>query len=149
MQEFPVSKTSHIIPFDTIDNGKPYTFALGKESDNAGSVTIKGNGDSYTLQIGSDSQNTTKLRKEQIPAYVESLDFIEKLGLGYFIKKLPINTLSTLLNNTSKGDIHVDHKDKNFDESEKMKVLLAFGKLLDIPGTDTIQNSEDGPALFH
>ena len=135
------------IPFQKIDNGKPYTISLDRQSETADTVTVKKQGDKYIVQIGGNTKNTTELSKEMIPAYIQSLQFMEKLGLGYFIRNLPGNELSDVLELTSKDTVRVNNKDGKFEEDEKKRIISSFGKLLGIKWADNI-HSTDGSKLF-
>lgn len=135
------------IPFQEIDNGNPHTIQLDSHSENTDTVTIKRHDNLYVIQMGNDPENTTELPKEKVSAYIKSLRFMEKLGLGYFLRNLSQNELSSILALTSKDTETVDNRDGNFDETEKKRILSSFGKILDINGADNI-NSKDGQKLF-
>lgn len=141
------SKWVRGIPFNKIDSGKPHTFSLDRQSENTDTVTIKRHENLYVIQMGNDPENTTELPKEKVSAYIQSLRFMEKLGLGYFLRNLPQNELSGILALASKDTETVDNRDGNFDETEKKRILSSFGKILGVGGVDNI-NSKDGQKLF-
>lgn len=136
------------IPFRDIDMGKPHTISLNRWSENSDKLTIERNGDFYTIRLANNPENTTELPRDKISAYIKSLRFLEKLGLGYFIRNLPQNELSNILELTSRGTTIVNNRDGNFDETEKKRIISSFGDILGIEGTDRIMNSHDGVRLF-
>jgi len=133
---------------ENIDDGKSLVISLDRSSKNSNKLIIERQGDSYTIRSRDSSIGAVVLTKEKIPAYVESLRFMEKIGLGYFVQNLSQSELSKVLERSSKDTIRVNNQDGNFDESEKKRILSAFGKILGIDGIDNIINSQAGEEKF-
>ncbi len=134
--------------YNSLNEGEIRTISLDRSTQSADKISIEKAGDVYTIRTNNLSDKGIQLTTEKVPKYIESLRFMERLGLGYFIQNLPQNELTNIIELTSRNMIRVNNQDGTFDEEEKIALLRGFGNLLGVEKSNNIINSKDGQILF-
>ena len=140
--------SSATIPFNKINNGEVYSALLTTTSTPSEMITITGDQNIFTIQLGGNPENTIKLPQEHVQPYLESLKFLETLGLGYFIQNLSQKELSHLLMLTGKNGELVNTCDGTFDVQEQQHIADSFARLLGIKGVENSSTIDDTTSAF-
>lgn len=143
------TKSHHRRSIDSLKIGQEISYNLSRsdDSEKQDRVHIKKVGDNdYRLQVA-DHDPITLSRKET-QWYLKSFRFLENMGLGYLVRTIKPETLSSIIALSGKNGHRVDNKDGDFTEDERFYFLKTLGKVLGIEGMNETINFAQSKELL-